>query len=70
MKLLEDGTLVVETAEQVKKIKRVIVLQEGTHTAGCITRNRGKNDRKRYRVLHGYYIRIYLRVLHRLCVRG
>ena len=31
MTLLEDGTLVVETAEQIEKIKRVIVLQEGTH---------------------------------------
>ena len=34
MKLLEDGTLVVETAEKIEKINRVIVLQEGTHYCG------------------------------------
>lgn len=42
MNLLEDGTLVVETAEQVKKIKRVIVLQEGTHYCGVYYPEQGE----------------------------
>lgn len=42
MKLLEDGTLVVETVEQVEKIKRVIVLQDGTHYCGVYYPEQGE----------------------------
>lgn len=42
MTLLEDGTFVVETAEQIEKIKRVIVLQEGTHYCGVYYPEQGE----------------------------
>ena len=42
MKLLEDGTLVVETAEKIEKINRVIVLQEGTHYCGVYYQEQGE----------------------------